>query len=170
MNEYRGPPAFFLRSASKLCSRFHSSSTPCSSSGRSNDDPTGVNRVFSFVAAISLPLRRRPVRSCAKQKRRPAPGTARAVVTPELARLRVPTHRFFNGVALRPGLVASRLSSGGIGVDRPSNACADECTDPICRALRPPGRRHKCAATMMILDLYMLCRYTCDKTSEVGRG
>lgn len=46
------------------------------------------------------------------------------MVPPELARLRAPTPRFFNGVALRPGLVASRLSSGGIGVDCPSNALA----------------------------------------------
>src|SRR5688572_10502885 len=128
MKEYRGPPAFFLRSASKLRSRSHSSSTPCSSSGRSNDDPTGVKRVFSFVAAISL-LRLPTGSHPGQQKRRPAPGTARAVVPPELARLRAPTHRFFNGVALRPGLVASRLSSSGIGVDRPSNACAAECTD-----------------------------------------
>src|ERR1700704_4210703 len=125
MNEYRGPPAFCLRSASKLCSRSHSSSTPCSSSGRSNDDPTGVNLVllkpslslglWTSLLAIESPVARPP----SNKKPRPAPGTALAVVPPELARLRAPTHRFVYGVALRPGLVASQLSSGGIGVDMP---------------------------------------------------
>src|SRR2546425_5989717 len=124
MNENRGPPAFFFFRASKVRSLSHSSSTPCSSSGRSKDDPTGVKRVFSFVVAIS----------CSQTKRRPAPGTALPWYHPSWHAQRAPTHRLANGVALRPGLVASRFSSGGIGVDRPSNASHAECTGPS----RPP--------------------------------
>src|SRR5688500_14455861 len=120
MKEYRGPPAFFFCSASKLRSRSHSSSTPCSSSGRSNDDPTGVNRSFSFVAAISTPNTKTPSRS--------RDGACRG--TTRVGTLRVPTHRLLNGVALRPGLVASRLSSDGIGVDRPLERLCHEVYRP----------------------------------------
>src|SRR5437762_4210210 len=49
VNDQRGPPAFFFRSASKERSRSQSSSTPCSSSGRSTLDPTAVNLVFSVT-------------------------------------------------------------------------------------------------------------------------
>jgi hypothetical protein len=66
-----------------------------------------------------------------------------------------------NGVTLRPGLIASRLSSGGIGVDRPSNACAHEFTG-LAQALGGEVPRQDLetgTATIMTLDLYILNRY-----------
>src|SRR5678816_1410051 len=162
MNEYRGPPAFLFRSCSKLPSRSHRSSTPCSTSGRSKEDPTGVKRIFSFVAATCSPFGRL-CGLCQDTKKPPRSRDGAAVVPPELARLRAPTLRFAIGVALRLGLAALRLSSSGIGVDRPSNACRCESTrETVAHHLVRTSERSGAVArvTIMILDLYMFDRYT----------